>query len=136
MICMCRVFSFLENFLQFCLVYCFCYTMSTAELYSLSSTSSLFSLSCNREEFFKVVISIAILIFQKVRSAPHCFQWDFNCSIAILVSLESSPNSACFLLGTYLYLISSPKLALSQWLSGPISRRQCPYIPMKTASSL
>ena len=137
-ICMCRVFSFLESFLQFCLVYCFCYTMSTAELYSLSSTSSLFSLSflCNREEFFKVVISIAILSFQKVRSAPHCFQWDLNCSIAILVSLESSPNSACFLLGTYLYLISSPKLALSQWLSGPISRRPCLYIPMKTASSL
>ena len=136
-ICMCRVFSFLESFLQFCLVFCFCYTMSTVELYSLSSTSSLFSLSflCNREESFKVVISIAILIFQEVRSVPHCFQRDFNCSTAILVSLESSPNSACFLLDTYLYLIFSLKLALSHWLSGPMSRRPCPYIPMKTASS-
>lgn len=53
-ICMCRVSSFLGSFLPFCLVYCFCYRMLTAELYSLSSTSSLFSLTflCNREEFF------------------------------------------------------------------------------------
>lgn len=97
---------------------------------------SLQAFSAIDRGFFVCVVNIAVLIFHKVISAIHCFQWDFNSSIAILVSMESTPNSACFLLGPYPYLILSPKLAIFHWLSGPISRRPCPYIPMKTASSL